>query len=522
MCAVCSARLRELYADNSCPLCKGDVPNVVYTRDPVRSFESFSLQSLKSHAPFHMYFDDADFFTALSATWRFDCPFADTTVGAQYATFGARNTVDACASRFPALKPLRAHVQKVHGMVYCSLCVTDRHVFLHEQLLYTPAALKQHTEEGERAAADEAAVAGNAKLRRSIESLGGTPQPPPLNGHPMCNFCETRQYGTDQLFAHMRDRHETCHLCEKAGQPIVYYQNYMALEVHFSSQHYLCADPACREKTFVVFSTDVALQAHMNKQHTRSNKLELNFSYKSSAPAISANNRAARGRGVDDDPPPTAASSSSSSSSSLATAAASTSNIGTAGANEEFLPQPPADEDELMQRNRALINQIKAALNEVQFDQFRRESGALRRGEMAPATYYARFCHLFTDSSAAPAAGLNARGVRLFRELVALLPDAALRERLTALHADAKRQLQVAQEFPSLDGSTVPNSGTWSGRLQRSQWNTGAPESPLAPEAFPTLGGGTAAPLRLRQPVPGIRVKASKWGKPNAVARLKK
>jgi hypothetical protein len=514
MCAVCSARLRMLYSDNSCPLCKADVPDVVYTRDAVRPFESFHLGSLKSHAPCHMFFDDTGFFAALAVTWRFDCPFADTAVGAQYATFGARNTEHACASRFDSIKPLRAHVQKVHGMVYCSLCVLDRHVFLHEQLLYTNAALKQHTEEGERAAADEAAVAGNAKLRSSIESLGGTPQPPPLNGHPMCNFCESRFYGNDQLYAHMRDRHETCHLCEKAGQPIVYYQNYVALEAHFGSQHYLCPDPMCREKTFVVFSTDVALQAHVAKQHARSNKIELNFSYKSSAPAISANNRSARARGIEDDPPPAAPAAATSSSSAA-------SSSGGAGANEEFLPQPPADEDELMQRNHALINQIKAALNEVQFDQFRRESAALRRGEMSPANYYARFCHLFADSNGPGGRNLTARGVRLYRELVALLPDPALREQLTALHADAKRQQQVAQEFPSLDGSTTVTPGSWSGRLQRSQWNTGAPESPLAPEAFPTLVG---APLRLRQPVPGIRTKTgnNKWSKPSGVARLKK
>jgi len=517
VCAGCSVRLRMLYKDSTCPLCKADVPDVVYTRDAASPFDSFRLQSLPQHAPARMFFDDRAFHALVATTWRFDCPFHDAAVAAQYAQFGARHADPPCTARCGDLKSLCAHVKKVHGMVYCSLCLADRHVFTGEQVLYTPAALAQHIDESQRSPADEAAHKALAAAQRSsAETLGGTPQPPPLTGHPMCRFCETRFYGPDQLFLHMRDRHETCHLCDRAGLPLTYYHNYDALEAHFGSNHYLCKEAACRAKTFVVFSTDVALQTHIANVHSRSSKLEVSFNYKSSSSqtaAIGASNRSARGRSTDE---PTPSSSSSSSSSSSASSSAS---LAPAAVDTDEPPQPPTDEDELMQRNRALINQIKSALNEVQFDQFRRESALLRRGEMSPAIYYARFCHLFADSSSAATNGtpptLTVRGVRLFHELVALLPDAALRERLLREHADVKRKRQVEQEFPTLAAAAPAAAAPL---LQRGygQW-AGWPRvtAVSAPEQFPTLGG---APTR----GPAKAQSRGKWAKASGVNRIKK
>jgi hypothetical protein len=528
VCAVCSVRLRMLYKDNSCPLCKADMPDVVYTRDATSPFDSFPLKSLPLHAPSRMFFDDRAFHSLMSVTWRFDCPFRDSTVAAQYAKFGARNADQPCTARAGDLKSLCAHVKKAHGMLYCDLCLSDRKVFLHEQLLYTPASLVQHIDETQRAPADEAANSAiTATLRSSIESLGGTPQPPPLTGHPMCRFCDTRFYGPDQLFIHMRDGHETCHLCERSGLPRTYYQNYDALEVHFGEAHYLCKEPACRAKTFVVFSTDVALQTHTANVHARNNnKIEVAFNYRSASQtaAIGAANRSARGRSTDAEPLSSSAASSSSSSSSSSSAA-------TPAVEIDDQPQPPTDEDEMYQRNRALINQIKGALNEVQFDQFRRESAALRRGEMSASLYYARFCQLFADSSssatsstgaAAAPPTLTARGARLFHELVALLPDAALRERLLLEHSSVKRKRQVEQEFPTL----TPAAPAPQPVLQRGfgQWAGATRITPAsAPEQFPTLGGGAARPPAARTTTKKQQPPSrGKWAKPSGVAKLKK
>ena len=99
----------------------------------------------------------------------------------------------------------------------------------------------------------------------------------------MCRFCNSNFYADDQLYQHMHESHETCHLCVKEGVPNAhsqFYHNYDALEAHFGAKHYLCTDALCREKKFVVFSSDVALQAHVNNVHSRSNKIEVNFTYR--------------------------------------------------------------------------------------------------------------------------------------------------------------------------------------------------------------------------------------------------
>jgi len=87
-----------------------------------------------------------------------------------------------------------------------------------------------------------------------------------------CQYCEESFYGDEDLWKHMHDKHETCHLCRKAGVPSLffshfftfskshhqlhpyfyfisiiiitdaesqYYENYDALEVHFSEKYFL-------------------------------------------------------------------------------------------------------------------------------------------------------------------------------------------------------------------------------------------------------------------------------------------
>ena len=44
-------------------------------------------------------------------------------------------------------------------------------------------------------------------------------------------------------------------------------------------RHFLCRYPECRDASFVVFSTDVALQAHIANTHRKSNAIEVNFRF---------------------------------------------------------------------------------------------------------------------------------------------------------------------------------------------------------------------------------------------------
>jgi hypothetical protein len=36
-----------------------------------------------------------------------------------------------------------------------------------------------------------------------------------FTGHPMCEFCENRFYGDNELYLHMSTEHFTCHICPR-------------------------------------------------------------------------------------------------------------------------------------------------------------------------------------------------------------------------------------------------------------------------------------------------------------------
>lgn len=90
-----------------------------------------------------------------------------------------------------------------------------------------------------------------------------------FKGHPECGFCRQRFYGDDELYAHCRDKHERCHICDRrsGGSRPQYYVDYNSLEEHFNKDHFLCLDKECLEKKFVVFESEMDLKAHQLEAH---------------------------------------------------------------------------------------------------------------------------------------------------------------------------------------------------------------------------------------------------------------
>lgn len=90
-----------------------------------------------------------------------------------------------------------------------------------------------------------------------------------FRGHPECGFCRQRFYGDDELYAHCRDRHERCHICDRRSstRQQQYYIDYNALEDHFQKDHFLCLDKECLDKKFVVFESQMDLKAHQLECH---------------------------------------------------------------------------------------------------------------------------------------------------------------------------------------------------------------------------------------------------------------
>ena len=144
---------------------------------------------------------------------------------------------------------LHRHVKNFHHKVLCDLCTRNKKVFTHEHDLFTVQELRKH----ERIGDDDPGA---------VDQSG-------FKGHPECGFCRTRFYGDDELYAHCRDKHERCHVCDRRlqGREHQYYVDYGALEQHFRNDHFLCLDQECIDKKFVVFESEMDLKAHQLEAH---------------------------------------------------------------------------------------------------------------------------------------------------------------------------------------------------------------------------------------------------------------
>lgn len=130
----------------------------------------------------------------------------------------------------------------------CDLCTRNKKVFTHEHELFSDKELEKHMRHGD----DKPGAADQTGFK----------------GHPLCGFCGERFYDDDKLYEHCRMKHERCFICDRQDSRTPhYYQDYNALEKHFKMDHYLCANSECMDKKFVVFESELDLQAHSLSEH---------------------------------------------------------------------------------------------------------------------------------------------------------------------------------------------------------------------------------------------------------------
>ena len=139
-------------------------------------------------------------------------------------------------------------MKTTHKKRMCDLCTRNKKVFTHEHELFSDKDLEKH-------------------MRRGDDQPGAADQTG-FKGHPLCGFCGERFYDDDKLYEHCRMKHERCFLCDRRDSRAPhYYRDYNALEEHFRKDHYLCKDKECMEKKFVVFESEMDLQAHQISEH---------------------------------------------------------------------------------------------------------------------------------------------------------------------------------------------------------------------------------------------------------------
>ncbi|KAF1942671.1 hypothetical protein EJ02DRAFT_374995 [Clathrospora elynae] len=232
-CHICSIRMRALYKTKACAHCRAESDHVVLTDDAEKSYDEFSAADFfKSDDSLGMHFENEAVYDDTRLLLQYNCPDGECDV--------------ACLG-WP---DLHRHVKNQHEKAMCDLCTRNKKVFTHEHELFTYPELRKHQKFGD-------------DNPGAIDQSG-------FKGHPECGFCRERFYGDDELYAHCRDKHERCHICDRqdgGSRKQQYFVNYDSLEVHFRKDHFLCPDRECLEKKFVVFDSEMDIKAHQLEVH---------------------------------------------------------------------------------------------------------------------------------------------------------------------------------------------------------------------------------------------------------------
>lgn len=239
-CSLCALRMRQLLGNSSCAICKADLARVICIEHDGESFHSFQDWG-DNIGPTHE-FDEASGMFFLKRDFS--------------KLHKLRDPVcKKCGKNFATLAALKTHLLDVHQLQYCAICLEHKKVFLQEQETLTKDQLKRH----------------NTK---------GTPREG-FTGHPRCDFCFSRHYSTTELYDHLHKNHFECDIClHSMNIQNRYYKNYPDLENHFRADHFLCEEPICLSRKFVVFKSHLDLQAHLTKEHPHiktSRKIDVHF-----------------------------------------------------------------------------------------------------------------------------------------------------------------------------------------------------------------------------------------------------
>ncbi|KAF7553338.1 hypothetical protein G7Z17_g3723 [Cylindrodendrum hubeiense] len=230
-CHICGLRMRALYKTKDCAHCRTPADFVIFTDDPDKRFEDYTTTDITTaDSNIGIKYTNEDIVGDTVLLLRYNCPDPS----CDFAGLGWPD--------------LHRHVKSAHRKRMCDLCTRNKRVFTHEHELFGDRELEKH-------------------MRHGDDKPGASDQTG-FKGHPLCGFCGERFYDDDKLYEHCRMKHERCFICDRRdSRKPHYYQDYNALEGHFKKDHYLCSDRECLEKKFVVFDTELDLQAHQLSDH---------------------------------------------------------------------------------------------------------------------------------------------------------------------------------------------------------------------------------------------------------------
>ncbi|GAA5988674.1 hypothetical protein JCM10908_003670 [Rhodotorula pacifica] len=252
-CHTCSIRLRALYKKNECTFCKTECPTVVFTGSDEKPFEDFKAEDTPfSDAKLGVLFETRAQLDDTLSLLRFNCPYKPGLSDPSSAA--PDDPAEACQHILAGWSDLKRHVRSSHHCTLCDLCCSNKKIFTHEHELFAMSNPNANGAGG---------GGGNQRGRRKGTELDHHLE----KEHSMCGFCKRWFYDSDGLYKHCREQHEECFICTKLGIRHQYHLNYDRLEQHFKSDHFLCPHPDCLAQKFVVFESELDLQAHALEVH---------------------------------------------------------------------------------------------------------------------------------------------------------------------------------------------------------------------------------------------------------------
>ncbi|GAA5946699.1 hypothetical protein JCM3775_003137 [Rhodotorula graminis] len=273
-CHTCSIRLRALYKKKECTFCKTDCPTVIFTESEDQLFKDYTTESTPfSDTKLGILFESRAQLEDTLSLLRFNCPYKP---GLSDPNSAAPDAEDqACDHILSGWSDLKRHVRATHHTTLCDLCCSNKKIFAHEHELFALANPGQdrHNGGGGRGGRRE------TELDQHLEKQ-----------HAMCGFCKRWFYDSDGLYKHCREQHEECFICVRQGVRHQYHLNYDRLEQHYKNDHFLCPHPDCLAQKFVVFESELDLQAHAlevhgigsfqdQKSRKEARRIETNFVY---------------------------------------------------------------------------------------------------------------------------------------------------------------------------------------------------------------------------------------------------
>lgn len=147
-----------------------------------------------------IYFESTDMMEETLILLRFNCPDSQcdyTATGWGDLKLHVRGTHGKMMWYVHHICKLMNQAQTSH-VLESDLCIRFKKVFSHEHALYLPNVLPLHLP---------------SMPHRSHKQV--TKEPIEGGIHPLCSFCKECFFSDDELYVHMRERHEECFICKR-------------------------------------------------------------------------------------------------------------------------------------------------------------------------------------------------------------------------------------------------------------------------------------------------------------------